>query len=370
MSVVSHSSAATSPKSSSTRIETSQLGATMAVVSTELDRYPALVADLKERIHAARMRATLAVNQELVLLYWDIGRSILDRQEREGWGTKVIERLSVDLRVAFPDMKGLSPRNLQYMKAFAEAWDDRAIVQQAAALLPWFHNCVLLEKVKDRDTRLFYIQKSRQHGWSRTVLELQIESGLHRRQGQAVTNFAATLPAPQSDLANQLLKDPYMFGFLGLEAEAQERDIEQALVRHLRDFLLELGVGFAFMGSQYKLEVGGDEFFIDMLFYHQKLRCFVVIELKAAAFKPEYAGKLNFYCRAVAELLRHPDDQPSIGLILCKTKNRLVVEYALKDTVRPVGVAEYRLTEALPENLRGSLPTVEELEATLDGTEV
>ena len=235
--------------------------------------------------------------------------------------------------------------------------------------MPWWSNLALLEKIDTPDLRLWYAERARLHAWSRNVLVIQIETGLHKRQGKAVTNFDATLPAPQSDLANQLLKDPYMFGFLGLEDEAQERDTENALVRHLRDFLLELGVGFAFMGNQYKLEVGGDEFFIDMLFYHHRLRCFVVIELKATAFKPEYAGKLNFYCRAVDELLRHPDDKPSIGLILCKTKNQLVVEYALKDTVRPVGVAEYRLTEALPENLRGSLPTVEELEATLEGAD-
>jgi predicted nuclease of restriction endonuclease-like (RecB) superfamily len=329
--------------------------------------YPALLADLKERIHAARMRATLAVNAELVLLYWDIGRAILDRQEQQGWGAKVVDRLSVDLRLTFPDMRGLSPRNLKYMRAFATAWPGHEIVQQVAAQIPWFHNCVLLDKVKEADLRLWYAQKARLHGWSRNVLVMQIETGLHRRQGKAITNFDATLPAPQSDLANNLLKDPYLFGFLGLEDEAQEREIEKALMRHLRDFLLELGVGFAFVGNQVRVEVGGDEFFIDLLFYHLRLRCYVVVELKAVAFKPEFAGKLNFYLSAVDDLLRHPDDAPTIGLILCKGKNKVVAEYALRDMSKPIGVSEYQLTEALPENLKGKLPTVAELEAEFEG---
>lgn len=277
-----------------------------------------------------------------------------------------MDRLSVDLRLAFPDMKGLSPRNLKYMRKFAEAWPDRAIVQQAAAQIPWFHNCVLIEKVKDTNHRLFYIGKTIENGWSRNILVMQIETRLHDRQGKAVTNFDAALPAPQSDLAHNLLKDPYLFGFLGLEDEAQEREVEKALMRHLRDFLLELGVGFAFVGNQHRLEVGGDEFFIDMLFYHLHLRCYVVVELKAVAFKPEFAGKLNFYLSAVDDLLRHADDAPTIGLLLCRGKNKVVAEYALRDMSKPIGVSEYQLTEALPENLRGKLPTVEELEAELE----
>ncbi len=263
-------------------------------------------------------------------------------------------------------MKGLSPRNLKYMRKFAEAWPDRAIVQQAAAQIPWFHNCVLIEKVKDTNHRLFYIGKTIENGWSRNILVMQIETRLHDRQGKAVTNFDAALPAPQSDLAHNLLKDPYLFGFLGLEDEAQEREVEKALMRHLRDFLLELGVGFAFVGNQHRLEVGGDEFFIDMLFYHLHLRCYVVVELKAVAFKPEFAGKLNFYLSAVDDLLRHADDAPTIGLLLCRGKNKVVAEYALRDMSKPIGVSEYQLTEALPENLRGKLPTVEELEAELE----
>ncbi|MCK6572707.1 PDDEXK nuclease domain-containing protein [Myxococcota bacterium] len=328
--------------------------------------YPDLLADLKGRIHSARMRATLAANAELTLLYWDIGHAITKREQEQGWGAKVIRRLSVDLRLAFPDMKGLSPRNLLYMRQFAEAWPDRAIAQQAVAQIPWGHNVRLLDKVTDPDTRLWYAQKARLHGWSREILGMQIETRLHERQGKAVTNFDATLPAPQSDLANALLKDPYLFGFLGLEDEAQEREIEKALMHHLRDFLLELGVGFAFVGNQYRLEVGGDEFFIDMLFYHLHLRCFVVVELKAGAFKPEYAGKLNFYLSAVDDRVRHTADGPSIGLLLCREKNRVLVEYALRDIQKPMGVSAYQLTESLPENLKGKLPTVEELEAELE----
>ncbi len=328
--------------------------------------YPVLLTDLRERIHAARMRATLAVNAELVLLYWDIGRTILHRQKEAGWGAKVVDRLSVDLRLAFPDMKGLSPRNLLYMRQFAEAWPDREIAQQVVAQIPWGHNVRLLDKLSDPDLRLWYAQKARLHGWSRNVLVMQIETGLHRRQGRAITNFDATMPSPQSDLANNLLRDPYLFGFLGLEEAAQEREIEKALMRHLRNFLLELGVGFAFVGNQYRLEVGGDEFFVDMLFYHLRLRCYVVVELKAVAFRPEFAGKLNFYLSAIDEQVKHPNDGPSIGLLLCKEKNRVVVEYALRNTTTPIGVSSYQLTESLPEDFEGKLPTVQELEAELE----
>ena len=331
--------------------------------------YSALLSHLKGRIHSARMRAALAANQELTLLYWDLGRAVLERQAEEGWGAKVIDRLSRDLQRAFPDMKGLSPRNLKYMRRFSEAWPEREIVQQAVAQIPWGHNVRLLDKLDDPNLRLFYIQKAIEHGWSRNILVMQIESGLHLRQGQALTNFEATLPAPNSDLANTLLKDPYIFGFLGLEDEAQEREVEKALVQHMRDFLLELGVGFAFVGNQYRLEVGGDEFFLDMLFYHLRLRCYVVVELKAVPFKPEFAGKLNFYLSAVDDLVRHPDDGPTIGLLLCRGKNKTVAEYALKDMSKPIGVSDYQLTEALPEKLAGQLPTVAELEAEMEAVE-
>jgi predicted nuclease of restriction endonuclease-like (RecB) superfamily len=328
--------------------------------------YKALLADLKRRIQEAQVRAGLAVNRELVLLYWSIGREILVRQEREGWGAKVIDSLARDLHQSFPEMKGLSPRNLKYMRAFAEAWPEESIVQQAAAQIPWFHNCTLLDKVKDPLERLWYTQQTIANGWSRNVLILQIESGLYRRQGKAISNFEVALPKPQSDLAQQLLKDPYNFDFLTLDKDARERDIERGLLDHLRQFLLELGSGFAFVGSQVPLEVGGEDYRLDLLFYHLKLRSFIVVEVKSNPFRPEYAGKMNFYLSAVDDLLRHPNDQPSIGLILCRSKEGIVVEYALRDIGKPMGIAEFRLTESLPDSLKSTLPSIEELESELD----
>lgn len=327
--------------------------------------YGELLENLKARIRTARVQAALAVNRELVLLYWDIGRSILERQQQEGWGAKVIERLADDLRREFPDMQGLSRRNLLYMRAFAEAYPDREFVQQVAAQLPWFHNVTILTKIKDPAEREWYLRACIEHGWSRAVLTHQIESGLYHRQGKALTNFTRTLPAPQSGLAQQLLKDPYNFDFLSTHDALLERDLHRKLIEHLRNFMLELGVGFAFVGSQVHLEVGGDDFYLDMLFYHLKLRCFVVVELKTTEFKPEYAGKLNFYLSAADDLLRHPQDNPTVGILLCKEKNRVVVEYALRDVRKPLGIAEYRLAQALPAELQGTLPSVEELEAEL-----
>ena len=334
-------------------------------MTESLDSYAQFLADLKSRIQAAQIRASLAVNRELVLLYWQIGRDILDRQERESWGAKVIDRLSFDLKRAFPEMKGFSPRNLKYMRRFAEAWAEEEFVQQVAAQLPWFHNCVLLDKVSGRDERVWYARAAIQHGWSRAILVHQIEGGLHRRQGKAITNFDRALPLPQSDLAQEITKDPYNFDFLTLDKEAHERDLERGLLDHLRQFLLELGIGFAFVGSQYRLTVGNEEFYIDLLFYHLKLRAYVVVDLKMRAFEPEFAGKMNFYLSAVNDLLRHPDDQPSIGIILCKTRERFVAEYALRDINKPIGISEYRLAESLPEKLQESLPTIEELENEL-----
>ena len=337
----------------------------MADLISSSKGYQDLLSLLKIRIRTAQVRAAVAVNQEVVLLYWGIGREILTRQREDGWGTRVIERLAKDLRTEFPAMQGLSPRNLGYMKAFAEAWPEEPILQQAVAKLPWGHNVRLLDLVKTPQERLWYIQQAIQHGWSRNVLVLQIESGLYQRQGRAITNFQASLPPPQSDLAQQLLKDPYNFDFLTLATDAQERDIERGLLAHLQSFLLELGIGFAFIGSQYPLEVAGDDYKIDLLFYHLRLRCFVVIDLKAGPFKPEYSGKMNFYLSAVDDMLCHPDDQPSIGLILCKSKKKLVVEYALRNTATPMGIAEFRHLEKLPEQLQGTLPTIEEIEAEL-----
>jgi predicted nuclease of restriction endonuclease-like (RecB) superfamily len=306
-----------------------------------------------------------------VLLYWSIGRDILSRQQEQGWGAKVIDRLSLDLRRAFPDTQGFSPRNLKYMRAFAQVWQDEAIVQQVAAQIPWFHNCVLLNKVKDPQQRLWYVQATQEYGWSRAVLEHQIETGLYARQGKALTNFERTLPSPQSDLAQQTLKDPLNFDFLTLHQAARERELQEGLIAHIRQFLLELGKGFAFVGSPYPLEVGGDEFEIDMLFYHLKLRAYVVIDLKIGKFSPEDAGQMNFYLSAVDDLLRHPEDAPSIGLILCKSRNEVVAEYALRDVNKPIGVATHltrEIEEALPQEFQYSLPTVEEIEAELAGS--
>ncbi len=329
--------------------------------------YASFLDGLKARIRAAQVKAALAVNVELVLLYWRVGRDILARQEQKGWGARVIDRLSTDLHAAFPEMKGFSPRNLKYMRAFAEAWPDEEIVQQAVARLPWGHNVRLLDRIGSRDERLWYARQAIEHGWSRAVLEAQIETGLHRRAGKALTNFKTTLSPPHSDLAQQTLKDPYVFDFLALGPDVQERDLERGLLEQVRDFLLELGVGFAFVGSQVHLEVGGDDFYVDLLFFHLRLRCFVVVELKTGEFKPEYAGKMNFYLSAVDAQLRREGDHPSIGLVLCKEKNKVVVEYALRDTTKPIGVSAYRLLEKLPAKLKGSLPTVAELEAELGG---
>jgi len=281
-------------------------------------------------------------------------------------GSKIIERLSKDLKQEFPDMKGFSSRNLKYMRAFAEAYPDRKFVQQAAAQIPWFHHCTILDKVKTHAERTWYIQQTIEYGWSRNVLVHQIEGDLYHRKGKAITNFNRTLPSPQSDLAQEVLKNPYVFDFLGLTEDIRERELEKQLISRIRDFLLELGVGFAFVGSQVHIEVGGEDFYLDLLFYHLKLRCYVVIELKTSSFKPEYAGKMNFYLSAVDDLLRHPDDKPSIGIILCKSRNKIIVEYALRDTTKPIGVSSYRLTRALPEDIKGSLPSVEDLERELE----
>jgi len=327
--------------------------------------YTDWLAELKTRIHSAQQRAALAVNRELVLLYWQIGRDILQRQSREGWGAKVIERLAHDLRTAFPDMKGFSRANLMYMRALAEAWPESEVVQQVVGQLPWGHNLVLLTKLKTQPLRLLYAERAVKHGWSRATLEMQIETRRVEREGQAITNFAERLPAPLSDLARESLKDPYRFDFLGLHDDAQERAIEQALVQHVTQFLLELGAGFAFVGRQVLLEVGGDEFFIDLLFYHLKLRCYVVIELKGGQFKPEHLGQLGFYLTAVDRQIKAEHDQPTIGLLLCKSKNKVVAEYALGDKTQPMGVAEFKLLESLPAELQTGLPSIEQIEREL-----
>ena len=332
----------------------------------DLARYNAFFDALKVRIRTAQLRASLAVNQELMLLYWHIGREILKRQQEEGWGSKVVSKLAQDLKREFPDMKGFSRTSLLYMRAFAEAYPDEAIVQRSAGQIPWRHNQVLLDKLKKLEERLWYAQKSLEGGWSRDILVMQIESGLYDRQGGAITNFERTLPKPQSDLAQQIVKDPYALDFLTLSDDAQERDLERGLVSHIHDFLMELGTGFAFVGSQYSLEVSGKEYRLDLLFYHIPLHRYVVIDLKMGEFEPQHSGQMSFYVTAVDNILRTERDDPTIGIILCKSKDRTTVEYALQGSNQPIGVSSYQFQSKLPPALEKSLPTVEQLEIVLN----
>jgi len=335
------------------------------------DDYTAVLREIKKRIQAERLRTVLAANTAMVLLYWDIGYIILQRQAEEGWGAKTVDRLSSDLRKTFPDMKGFSPRNLKYMRAFADVWPNRAIVQRVVAQIPWRQNIALLEKLEDAKTRLWYVEQTIRNGWSQPILCMQIENRLYERQGKAITNFPDTLPPADSDMAMQVFKDPYLFDFLGTADSRREREVEQALVDHIQRFLIELGAGFAFVGRQVHLEVDDSDFYLDLLFYHLKLRCYVVIELKAVAFDPGFVGQINLYLSAVDDLLRHPDDKPTIGLLLCREKNKLVVDYALRNLKKPIGLAQWetKLVKSLPKGFKGSLPTIEEIEAELAGDE-
>lgn len=328
-------------------------------------QYAKLLDTIKARVRAARLRAATAVNSELIMLYWHVGLEILKRKTDQGWGTKVIDRLSGDLKQEFPDIRGFSPRNLKYMQSFALTWPHEAIVQQVVALLPWGQNIILIDRVKNAAEREWYARQVAEHGWSRAVLVHQLVSRLYQRQGKALTNFDRTLPPEQSDLAREILKDPYDLEFLGLGGDADERVLESGIIDRLRNFLLEFGAGFAFVGRQARIVVGGEEFFMDLLFYHYRLRCFVVVELKAGAFKPEHAGKMNFYLEAVDDLMRHPEDRPSIGMILCRSKNKVVAEYSLRAAGKPIGVASYTLSKELPQDLKGALPAPEELEYVL-----
>jgi predicted nuclease of restriction endonuclease-like (RecB) superfamily len=355
--------------------------------------YAKLLGNLKARVRAAQLRAAVSVNRELIRLYWDIGKIIVEAQKTKGYGKQVVERLAEDLQKEFPGTAGFSPQNVWFMRSFYLAWlampqklsqavreSKTAILSQpvrelAASAppapileLPWGHNRLLLTKLETPAIRLWYAHKAIEHGWSRAVLTHHIETHLHKREGRAVTNFQRTLPPPQSDLAEQTLKDPYNFDFLTIRSDAHERDLEQGLLDHIQKFLLELGVGFAFVGRQYHMEISGQDYYLDLLFYHLRLRCYVVIDLKIKAFEPEFAGKMNFYLSAVDDQLRHADDKPSIGLLLCKERDQLTVEYALRDLKKPIGVAQWqtKLVESLPRNLKGSLPTVAEIEAELD----
>lgn len=332
--------------------------------------YPELLKNLKKRIQTAQLKAAIAVNQELITLYWDIGKAIVERQKNEKWGAGVIEKLGTDLQNAFPGIEGFSRTNIFRMRAFYLAYEK---IPQAVGQLrdlpffqiPWGHNAVLLEKLKKAEERLWYAQQTIQNGWSRAMLEIWIENNLYKRQGKAVTNFITTLPKPQSDLAHQTLKDPYNFDFISLTNKVLEKEVEDGLIEHIQQFLLELGAGFAFMGRQYPIQVEGETFYFDLLFYHVKLRCYVVIEIKTVEFQPEHAGKMNFYLSAADDILKSPEDQPSIGILLCKSKKKFKVEYALRDINKPIGVSGYetKIVESLPKKLKGSLPSIEEIEA-------
>ena len=327
--------------------------------------YNELFQELKGHIREAQVRAAMAVSRELVSLYWTIGREISRRFQQQGWGTKIVERLARDLQNEFPGVEGFSPRNLRYMRSLAEAWPEPEILQQLIAKLPWGHNVRVLDRLKDRSTREWYLRAALEYGWSQNILSLQIQSRLHEREGKALTNFQRALPPPDSDMAEQILKDPYNFDFLTVREQAHEREVEKGLLAHLRDLLLELGRGFAFIGSQVPLDVAGDTFYLDLLFYHVRLHCYFVIELKTGKFQPEWAGKLSFYLSAVDNLIRSPQDGRTIGLLLCESHRRTIVEYTLQNIDQPIGVSSYRVTRELPAPIREEVPTVEALQEVI-----
>lgn len=342
-----------------------------------IQEYAATLAEIKKQIKQAQVKAILSVNKELVALYWFMGKTIVEREQQYGWGAQVIDRLAQDLQREFPGIKGFSRSNLFSMRAFYTAY--RSIVQEALGqlqtlsvfLIPWWHNLILLNKLKDCTERLWYAKKALEYGWSGNMLDSWIKSDLYRREGKAITNFPQTLPMPDSDMAQQSFKDPYIFDFLTLHKEHAERDLERGLMDNIQRLLLEMGKGFAFVGRQYHLEISNKDYYIDLLFYHYKLRCFIVVELKAREFDPRDAGQINFYLSAVDDLVRGPDDSPTIGLLLCKTKDNFTAEYALRNLSSPIGIAEYEteIFKKLPKELKSSLPTVEEIEAELERSE-
>ncbi|MDR0519538.1 MAG: PDDEXK nuclease domain-containing protein [Clostridiales Family XIII bacterium] len=323
---------------------------------------------LKAKIRSARNKLTFSMNYQLLELYWEIGRDIAEKQKNSDWGSSFIEQTAIELKHEFPDIKGFSRRNLyailQWYKFYSAKYE---FVPRCVAQIPWGHNRMIVSKIKEIETAEFYCNATAQNAWDRDTLEIQIENLYHLKIGNATHNFSKTLPSKQSELAAQTLKDPYSFDFLGLENDALERTIEDELVKHITQFLLELGKGFAFLGRQYKIDIGDSDHFLDMLFYHVELRCYVVIELKAGKFQPEYAGKLNYYLSAVDSQLRKDSDNPTIGILLCKMKNKIDVEYALRDIHKPLGISEYHLTNAIPETIKTKLPSVEELEREFGG---
>ena len=340
--------------------------------------YKIWLESLKNKFRSSQIKASIKVNTTLLEFYWDLGGQIVQKQEEHKRRSGFLEKLSHDLSAEFPDVKGFSYRNIRFIRQWYIFWQQDAAKienenwQQLVAILfqiPWGHHQIILNKIKNIDEAIYYVQNTMLNGISRSVLVHQIESNLYEREGKAITNFENTLPPIQSDLAKEITKDPYIFDFVALTQDYQEKELEDALTENITNFLLELGSGFAFVGRQYKLIVGGDEFKIDLLFYHIKLKCYVVVELKATSFKPEHAGKLSFYTSAIDGELKNSDDNPTIGILICKSKNNTVVEYALKDINKPLGISEYQLTEILPKEYKSSLPSIEEIEAKLDELE-
>ncbi len=340
--------------------------------------YVIFICQLKERIQSAQIKASVRVNRELITLYWEIARQIVEKQKTTQWGDGFLSQMSKDLQDEFPDMKGFSLRNVKYIRQWYLFWNtekdkgQQAVAQSVKQLvlqIPWGHNLLIISKSKNHEEAVFYVRNTIEHNWSRSVLTHHIESNLFGREGKSLTNFSTSLPSPQSDLAQQTLKDPYIFDFLSLKKHYDEKELENALTRQVSRFLLELGTGFSFIGRQYRITVDDEEFYIDLLFYHVKMHCYVVVELKTVNFKPEFVGKLNFYISAVDSILKAEKDNSTIGILICKSKRKTVVEYALKDTHKPIGVSEYYISRVLPENLKPSLPTVEEIEAELDELE-
>ena len=334
--------------------------------------YQDFIKQLKQKIQISQIKASIRVNEELLKLYWDMAQMIIVKQKESSWGDSIIQKISSDLKEEFPNIKGFSVTNIKYIRNWYLFWSDSNRPQLVDEIfkIPWGHNREIITKLKDKEEAIYYVKQTLYHGWSRAVLVHQIESRLYRREGKAVTNFETKLPPPQSDLAKATLKDPYSFDFLSMSKKYDEKELEDALIKHMTHFLLELGSGFAFVGRQYRLNVDGDEFFIDLLFYHIKLKCYVVVELKTVKFKPEFTGQLNFYVSAIDTELRAKDDNPTIGILICKSKNNTVVEYALKNINTPIGVSEYQLFNKLPKEFKSNLPSIKEIEAELKGVEL
>jgi predicted nuclease of restriction endonuclease-like (RecB) superfamily len=342
----------------------------MSEVNKHNSEYKIWINELKNQVRFVQIKAAIAVNSELIKFYWELGKMISEKKEFYNWGDKLIDQISLDLKEKFPEMKGFSTRNIKYCRNFYSFYSSSSIGQQLVAQIPWGHNILIFSKSKDSNEAHFYIQQTIENNWSRDVLALQIKTNLFERNGKAINNFKYTLPEPFSDLAEQTLKDPYVFDFLSLSTNAKEKDIENQLIHHLKKFLLELGKGFAFVAQQYRFAIAENDYSIDLLFYHIRLKCYVVIELKNTKFVPEYAGKINFYLSAIDTLLKAEDDKLTIGLLLCRDKNNIEAEFALRDLNKPIGISEFQLTEILPDELKSSLPTIEEIENELKNQEL